>query len=69
MLVCLGESALISIGLEVGDHPSKEVSVSPTIKGLDRDRSGEDSERRKRQNQTNKKDVSRRPLTCFEFGK
>jgi hypothetical protein len=30
MLVCLGESALISIGREVGDHPSKEVSVSPT---------------------------------------
>lgn len=46
---------MILIGLEVGDHHSKEVSVSPSIEGLDRDRWGDDSERGKRQNQVQKK--------------
>jgi hypothetical protein len=46
---------LILIGLEVGDHTPKEVRVSPTIKGPDRDRSGDDSGRTKRQNQRQKK--------------
>src|SRR5258706_10394834 len=55
MLVCSAGSVLILIGLEVGDHTPKDVSVSLTIEGLDLDRSGDDSGRKKRQNQDRRK--------------
>jgi hypothetical protein len=51
MLACSGGRALILIEPGAGDNPSNEVRGPQAIEGPDRDRSGHDSEREKRQNE------------------